>query len=755
MPLNNIPQELKALRQWVIADKHKVPLRPDNRSPASVTNPNTWDTFENAVAALAPPDIPNVGFVLTEKDPYVFIDLDRPITAEQELRHSRIVDAFSDSYMEISQSGEGVHIVCLGELPRAMKRDRVEVYDRNRYMICTGDSLTNDDNEPGKLIDQQKLLDVLIREGTSVFRDYEHFNEPVTLSDSTIIEKLTTESDKFTALSNGNWQDYYPSQSEADYAFFWYVAQYTKNDEQAIRLFHMSGLGQRSKAHRESYLQLTLGRIRLEQEDIETSTQAFQEHQKNKPIIQPTVVLDNEEEPEPVKKIHYDDKTLFPPGVAGELAHHMYELSHRPVTMISTVAAIGLLSGIASRGFSFPQDGVNTYQLLLAPTGVGKEAISHTIQTFIEELRKEIPVIENVLGPSVISSGPALYRMLSEKPSLVCVLNEMGPLLSNLMNEKASQVERVLNSVILDLYNKSSPKAYYSGTVYSDNARNIAPVRSPCFSFIGESVPDAFFNHITEQAVCNGFIPRLIISCYTGDRPPPNAVDSHMDSNLLTCLRTLAINSLEHQHNESFCSIHLNSKCVKNAREFNDMIDKRINSTTKELYRAVWNRVYQNTMRLCGVLAIADHPDRPEVTMEHFDWASKWVTSSVHMLLDQYHMAPGLSHDYEKLEDRVLDFMKDYYANGYDKIRSKDLVKPSVYSKGFIPYGYLLVRARQWREYRTARNLTKGCPIKEVMENLIERGKIVQLTGMELKAQFKDDPEYRPTLRSILYQQVY
>ena len=46
---NNIPMELRALPQWVVASADRVPLNPRTGQPASVTDPSTWATFEEAI----------------------------------------------------------------------------------------------------------------------------------------------------------------------------------------------------------------------------------------------------------------------------------------------------------------------------------------------------------------------------------------------------------------------------------------------------------------------------------------------------------------------------------------------------------------------------------------------------------------------------------------------------------------------------------------------------------------------------------
>ena len=164
---NKIPAELTALPQWVCAYANKVPINPKTGRNASVTDPTTWGTFVEAVAA----GCPHIGFVFTEQDPYTGIDLDDPLTTEQKKRHGKIVREF-ESYTETSRSGNGVHIIVKGKIPCAVKRDKFEVYDRGRYFIMTGKHI---DGYPDTIEERQGLLDRLVEDmggGTAQILDH-------------------------------------------------------------------------------------------------------------------------------------------------------------------------------------------------------------------------------------------------------------------------------------------------------------------------------------------------------------------------------------------------------------------------------------------------------------------------------------------------------------------------------------------------------------------------------------------------------
>ena len=253
--LNKIPNELRLLNQWVLADMSlnekgypkKFPLNPRTGALADVTNPSTWGSFEEVIRTGSQ----HIGFVLTEDCGYTIIDLDdkeeNPASDEEKERFTNIINSFN-SYTEVSSSGRGVHIVVKGKIPKGVHRSHVEVYSTGRYMIFTGNVIRNFPIE-----NKQELLDVLYNEMQPVeLVDLEQVDGEWT--DAEIVERASNASNgnKYNALCSGDMTGY-PSQSEADFALMSMIAFYTKDNEQAIRLFKMTALGKREKAQRQSY----------------------------------------------------------------------------------------------------------------------------------------------------------------------------------------------------------------------------------------------------------------------------------------------------------------------------------------------------------------------------------------------------------------------------------------------------------------------------------------------------------------------
>ena len=141
---NSIPYELRELRQWVCANEgSKVPMQATCPFPASSTNPATWSSFEEAVAAVEKGWYDYLGFVFNDND-IVGIDVDDGYT-EEGFMTQLATDILSncESYTERSRSGRGFHIFVKGDVPFKGKNNLagVEVYKAARFFIMTGDTL--------------------------------------------------------------------------------------------------------------------------------------------------------------------------------------------------------------------------------------------------------------------------------------------------------------------------------------------------------------------------------------------------------------------------------------------------------------------------------------------------------------------------------------------------------------------------------------------------------------------------------------
>lgn len=236
---NNIPDELKQLKQWVCWSGSKLPKNPRTGGNAMSNNPSTWGTYFDALEAVKTHKFDGIGFMFAP--PYFGVDLDKCIGDDD------FVDEFVDtlqSYTEYSKSGTGIHIICRGSLPTgARRKGSVEMYSEGRFFIMTGNVYRGlkpieECTETIKILHAKYLSEP---QSTSTNKAYEKLN----MEDDEVLELARSAANGalFATLFDGIWQGIYNSQSEADLALCNALAFWTQRDYQQMdRLFRASRL---------------------------------------------------------------------------------------------------------------------------------------------------------------------------------------------------------------------------------------------------------------------------------------------------------------------------------------------------------------------------------------------------------------------------------------------------------------------------------------------------------------------------------
>ncbi len=260
--LGSVPERLREPTQWVCwayvernGKSAKCPISPTKGGSASSTDPATWGTFKQAVAAWQRcPDVEGVGFVFTPADPFAGIDLDKCIDVASGRTKPWALPIVRqlDSYAETSPSGTGVKVFV-----RARKKGRrcktsyedgaVEMYDRGRFFTVTGMRF------PGvsaDIEDRQAQYDAVYELAfgrpapPSPTTSSQSDGNQVLLEDYEIVHLAmkSRSGAKFAALWAGRWKDGFSSHSEADSSLVFTLAFYTKDAGQIDRIFRQSGL---------------------------------------------------------------------------------------------------------------------------------------------------------------------------------------------------------------------------------------------------------------------------------------------------------------------------------------------------------------------------------------------------------------------------------------------------------------------------------------------------------------------------------
>lgn len=254
-----IPQELRQLNQWgcfhlewVEARRKytKIPIDPHNGRDGKSNDPSTWSDFDTAMEALDDyPQADGLAFYLANG--YVGLDIDHIADELEKVSEgdqdpenyvNQAARLTKKTYLEISVSGTGIHAIFKGKIPGDRRRKgNFEMYEQGRFLALTGNSLnsepviqTLDEREMQTLYDtyfhEDKIVNFPKTDVPTV--------EPIDLPENEIINHAlkSRTGDRFRIFLEGGWEQFYPSQSEADLAFandlaFWTGKNFKKMDD--------------------------------------------------------------------------------------------------------------------------------------------------------------------------------------------------------------------------------------------------------------------------------------------------------------------------------------------------------------------------------------------------------------------------------------------------------------------------------------------------------------------------------------------
>lgn len=743
--LENIPIELRKYRQfvcWRYEDKDsskptKVPYCPHTGKLASVTNPETWSGFDDAKAAYEIGGYNGIGFVLTDDDPFTFIDLDYTESADELSRQMNVFEKF-DSYSERSPSGRGLHIIINGKIASGRRRSNIEVYSSQRYMTLTGDIFLN---KP--IVDRQSLLSLLWEEmgKGGKFVDVET-NAEEKYTDQQIIEFASNASNgiKFVDLYKGNWLEYYPSQSEADFALVDIIAFYTQNRKQIIRIFHSSALGLRKKAKRQDYLNWMIGKsfdnllppVNLDTINNEFEAMKAQEKQVRK--------IAADREIGPAIDIPMGSALTLPRGLMGELATYFYNAAVRPVPEIALAAAIGLMSGVCGRAYNISATGLNLYTLLLAPTGTGKESMKSGISTIFNLLSSSIPVVNDFNGPADFASGQALVRHFSNNAlgSSLSILGEFHIKLKQFSDPRISGSTLMLKQLMLDLYHKSGHGQQFNPIVYSDKEKNTKLLSSPAFSILAESTPEKFYEAIDEGNVIEGFLPRFLTIEYTGDRVPRNKSHANVkpSSELLNHLFSVISSVTLLTQNSHVNEVKMSPDAELALDEFDTFCDKKWKDADSEALRGIWNRSHLKALRLSALIAVGCNERYPVISIEDAQWAIDFVKRDTIRFSTKFEKGKvGKQLDESAQTVTLVKGFKDYFMNAYEKCAYKYDKSPSgkiAYNSKIVTYTFLSRKLISMAAFKNDK-IGATAAIKRTLQTMIDSGLIAEVPKEQIK----------------------
>jgi hypothetical protein len=430
-----------------------------------------------------------------------------------------------------------------------------------------------------------------------------------------------------------------------------------------------------------------------------------------------------------------------PPGLVGDVAKFILEQAPRPVPEIALIGALAFVAGIAGRQYNVSATGLNSYFMLIAPTGTGKEAVAQGISKLVEAVASGpngAPAIRNFIGPGEIRSDAALLKLLPTQKCFLSIMGEVGMLIKRMSGPRASPNDLGILRVWLDLWGKSGRGSVLNPMVYSDAAKSTDLVLSPAFTMLGESTPEGFYEALDETMVASGLLPRFHIIEYCGDRPDLNegASNARPTNELILAVKQLVVEVNHLGELKQVTDVALTDEAAIEFRTFNAYCDNNIRGS-RETSRQVWNRAHLKAMKLAAVVAVGIAHKAPVIDLWTAQWATRLVDDDARNIIGRFERGEiGDIGGNELLQqDRVRAVMRECIERPFDEIvkqyggekseeRRDQLSK--LHAAGLVTHQYLQRRLLNLKLFTQGPNktLNANAALKRAIERLAENAEI-------------------------------
>ncbi|MFG1371724.1 DUF3987 domain-containing protein [Xanthobacter oligotrophicus] len=319
-----------------------------------------------------------------------------------------------------------------------------------------------------------------------------------------------------------------------------------------------------------------------------------------------------------------DPSLALPPGFAGALARFIFEQAIRPVPEVAITGALGLLAGIAGCRWSISNTGLNMYLILLARSGVGKEAMSTGIMALVDTCNAHFaatgrPALgdKHVLGAE-LASGPALVKAMESRSSFVALMGEFGHVFRE-MADNRNPAMRSLRKQLTLLLSASGVTSKGGGIIRAKEADSTKLEGKYAFSLVGDCTPGSFYSAATVGMMEDGFMSRFTVVDYPGERPDKNLAQVLSPApELVDRLCAIIEHAATLEREGRFVAVECTPEGSAELDAFGLDCDAHIRAADEdETIRQVWNRAHLKALRIAALLAVADDYESPIIGTEH------------------------------------------------------------------------------------------------------------------------------------------
>ena len=632
-----IPQELRDRRIWMLwlnEQGTKIPYRTGGTRGSS-TDPTAWTTFESVCRQE---DL-YAGIAIAITHPYTGIDLDGCLDSHGLLADwaAAIVEEFRGvAYCEISPSGTGLKLITRARKPDGAKcvakmgegKCQVEIYDKGRFWAMTGrvwagmDSIGDGSEALRRLCERlwpaaEAKPVQMVRIG-SVSDLADRARQYVERVPGEVRGNLRNAAFKLAGNLHAFVGDSGERLSDADVEEL--LTEWNQRNSPPLRQDELAEATVNGRKNGTLPADKLPGVVRIEQ-DSEVDISGILSGGRAEPEREPSAekLFDPGDFPEELRNIE---------GLIGDLVGFNLRTAQYPLPELALGGALALMSTLTAGKVETSQQGrSNLYILGLAPSGAGKDHSRKLNRRILAEIG-----LANRIGPEAIGSHAGIVSQMDAEWCTLFQIDEIAHLIHAMQHRSAPHLAQIA-ARLMTIYS-SAGDPHVPMDAYGDRAK-VKTLHYPHAVIYGTSVPEGFWEAVTEDNMKNGLIGRFLVFeamnyvDYQDPEPSRGIPDSIIQAAKSWAeLRTHGGNLDSGGAHPKL--LNYTPDAYQRHKEHSVNISKR-RQKEDPVPAAIWSRVAEKTAKLTMLIACSrfDGGEWPEMTLEDVELAirlNNWIT---------------------------------------------------------------------------------------------------------------------------------
>lgn len=203
------------------------------------------------------------------------------------------------------------------------------------------------------------------------------------------------------------------------------------------------------------------------------------------------------------------------PGMVGEIAGYINRTASQKQPAFALANALAFWGTVVGRKVETKEYArTNIYAIGVGESCCGKD---HSRKA-IKRICKAAGLTMELLGGEDVTSDAAILRALSERPSLLFQIDEVGHFFGGLTARNATSAHRTIAPTLTKLF--SSSATTYIGKEYADSRMNERrDIDQPNACLYGTTVPCRLVEAISVDQITDGFLPRILMFVTDNNNP--------------------------------------------------------------------------------------------------------------------------------------------------------------------------------------------------------------------------------------------